>query len=130
MKTIPLCLTLVYVIFACGCATPPSNSKRVASTDELPQIEDVYSKELSNVKAGVSIEELKKIFPDAHLAGMEDGITIYEVSSIQKYVTNTDISRQNWLVGFGSPNPHTHKQILQFHFTEDGLKKWDTIESD
>ena len=60
---------------------------------------------------------------------MEDETIIHEVSSIQKYVTNTDITRQNWLVGFGSPNPHTHKQILQFYFAEDGLKKWDAIES-
>ena len=128
MKKTRLALFLTTVALISGCATVPRNSVRVASTDELPQIEYMYSARLAKISTGMSTDEFKAIFPEARIAEMEDGITIYEVTSLQKYVTNTDITRQNWLVGFGSPNPHTHKQALRFFFSGDGLKKWSKVE--
>ena len=107
-----------------GCATPPKDSEIVAGANELPRVETVYANKLTNLKPGTSTGVFKALFPHAYIAGVEGEITKYEFDYTQRYVRQTDMTRQNWLVGFGSPNPHTYTQTLEFYFSGDQLQKW------
>ena len=121
MKKLLFLLPLLYI--ASGCATSGGN-RIVSSTDEIPSIQQQYSKQLSKLKIGSSLEEFHQIFPKAYVGGENGETTAYELINRQSYVTNGDIARQNLLWGFGSPSARSHTQVLWFYFYKNKLVKW------
>jgi len=107
-----------------GCATVPKGAILVDSPAELPSVQQEKATLLSQLKIGSSLAAFKKLVPEAYVAGQNDQTTAYELSHLQKYVTQNDIDRQNFLWGAGSPNARTTKQVLWFYFYKDQLVKW------
>lgn len=106
-----------------GCATPGKN-KLVNSEAELPSIQQEYSKQLSKLAIGASLEEFLQLFPKAYVGGQNGKVTAYELISTQSYVTKEDISRQNLIWGFGTPSARSSTQVLWFYFYNNKLAKW------
>ncbi|GMR18614.1 MAG: hypothetical protein BMS9Abin33_1039 [Gammaproteobacteria bacterium] len=107
-----------------SCATPPKGAHLVDSPKELPSVKAEKSKLLSQLTVGMLLSEFKRVVPGAYVAGQSRDITAYELVHIQKYVTQSDIDRQNWWVGAGSPNARTRRQVLWFYFYDDRLVQW------
>lgn len=111
------------IVFA-SCASPPTGSIIVNNTSEIPSIQKKHSNTLSKVHVGMSLQEFRQLFPQAYVGGQSGNTTAYELIDTQKYVTQDDIDRQNFLWGFGSPTARTSKEILWFYFYKDKLVKW------
>jgi len=107
-----------------GCATPPKGVRLVDSPKELPSIQSEKNKLLSQLTIGMLLSEFKKTVPGAYVAGQSRGTTAYELVYIQKYVTQSDIDRQNFVWGVGSPNAKTYRQVLWFYFYDGHLVQW------
>lgn len=107
-----------------GCATVPRGAVLVDSPDSLPSVQQEKATLLSKLKIGTPLTEFQKLVPEAYVAGQNDQVTAYELEHIQKYVTQSDIDRQNFWWGAGSPNAQTRKQVLWFYFYKDQLVKW------
>lgn len=115
---------IVIILLLNGCATPPKNSSLVGTTDELPSIQEKYKNKLSKVRIGMTLTQYKLLFPEAYVGGQRLNTTAYELKNVQKYVTQSDMDRHNFWVGFGSPRSKTKKQVLWFYFYKDILLKW------
>ena len=118
MKKLLFLLPLL-IIYA-GCATSGGN-KVVDNVGELPSIQRVYSKQLSELHIGSSFTEFERVFPQAYIAGKNGKTTGYELKYTQSYVTQADIDYQNFMWGCGSPKPHSHSQVLWFYFYNNKL---------
>lgn len=107
-----------------SCATPPKGARLVDSPAELPSVQAEKSALLSQLKIGMLLSDFKRNVPGAYVAGQSRETTAYELVHIQKYVTQSDIDRQNFWWGAGSPNTRTHRQVLWFYFYNDRLVQW------
>lgn len=121
MKNI-YCLIVLFLLF--GCASPPQGAHLVDSFSDLPSIQADFRQQLSQLKIGMTLSEFQKVLPKAYVGGQSHQITAYEVVNLQKYVTQADLDRQNFLIGFGSPRAKTNKQVLWFYFFKDKLVQW------
>ena len=115
---------MVTLLALAACATPPKGARLVDSPAELPSVQAEKSELLNQLEIGMPLSNFKRIVPDAYVAGQSRETTAYELTHIQKYVTQSDIDRQNILWGAGSPNAKTHKQVLWFYFWNDRLVQW------
>ncbi len=107
-----------------GCATVPRGAILVDSPDALPSVQQEKATLLSKLKIGTPLAEFQKLVPEAYVAGQNDQVTAYELVHIQKYVTQSDIDRQNFWWWAGSPTAQTRQQVLWFYFYKDQLVKW------
>ena len=115
---------LAALLFVTSCATAPHGATVVDSPDELPSIQQKNADLLSKLKIGMPLSNFQQLVPDAYVAGQNEDTTAYELSRVQKYVTQSDIERQNFFWGGGSPNARTTKQVLWFYFYKGQLVKW------
>ena len=122
-RALILALVVVSVLLA-GCATVPHGATLVDSPADLPSIQQEKAELLSKLKIGMPLSEFKQLVPEAYVGGQSGETTAYELKEVQKYVTQSDIDRQNFWVGAGSPNARTSRQILWFYFYKDKLVKW------
>lgn len=113
-----------FALFLSSCATAPPGAVVVATPDELPPIQQTMSTQLSALRIGTTIDEFNEILPNAYVIGRKGGVTAYEVTQVEKYVTQDDIDDQNFWWGFGSPDARTKKQALWFYFYKNRLIKW------
>jgi uncharacterized lipoprotein YajG len=72
------------ILFFVGCATPPKGSIIVNEPSEIPSIQKQYSEKLSQVKIGMTLEDFKKVIPEAYVGGQSREVTAYELVHITK----------------------------------------------
>lgn len=112
------------LVTCAACAVAPPGVISVRTADELQSIQQQYAPFLSTLSVGMPLSDFQKSAKDVYPVGQKGFITAYELSSVQKYVTQADMDRQNNVVGFGSPNPRTRKQVLWFYFVDGKLLSW------
>ena len=112
------------VVLLAGCATAPAGVPVVDGPAALPPIQKQDAAVLSQLSIGMPLSEFRKIVPQAFVAGQSGKTTAYELDDLQKFVTKSDIDRQDLIWGAGSPGAHTFKQVLWFYFYESRLVKW------
>jgi hypothetical protein len=116
--------TLLPIILICGCATAPKGVELVERASQVTPMQQIYSKQLSQIKTGMHLEKFLTIFPESYVGGQSGNTTAYELTHMAKYVTNDDIDRQNIMWGAGSPRAREERQTLWFYFYNDKLVKW------
>lgn len=118
-------ITILWILFTvAGCATAPRGASIVDDPADLPSIQAKNADELSKIKIGMALNDFQIVFPEAYVGGQNQDTTAYEIVNIQKYVTQSDIDRQNFWWGGGSPNARSSKQVLWFYFYKDQLVRW------
>jgi hypothetical protein len=118
-------ITILWILFTvAGCATAPRGASIVDDPADLPSIQAKNADELSKIKIGMALNDFQIVFPEAYVGGQNQDTTAYEIVNIQKYVTQSDINRQNFWWGGGSPNARSSKQVLWFYFYKDQLVRW------
>ncbi len=115
---------IAILFFVSGCAVVPPNTSVVNSVDELPTIQEVMTDKLSKLKIGMQFDDFAKILPEAHVAGQNGGTDAYEISIIQKYMTQKDKDYYTFYQGFSTPQARTNKQVLWFYFYKGILVSW------
>jgi len=107
-----------------GCATAPKGAIVVEDPSEVPSVQEKFRERLSSVKIGMTLDEFKKLFPEAYVGGQNKEVTAYEIKDVQKYITEEDLKHHNAMWGFGSPKSRTATRYLWFYFYDDKLVKW------
>ena len=116
---------LVFLIsLAVGCATPPKGATVVDDPGDLPPLQAVLADKLSQLNIGMSLEDFRRLMPEAYVGGQSEATTAYEVAKNQKYVTQDDVDRQNFIWGAGSPRARSRREVLWFYFYKNQLVKW------
>ncbi|MEN9573506.1 MAG: hypothetical protein RL514_1361 [Verrucomicrobiota bacterium] len=122
MKT-PLILIAIGTL-AVGCATAPKDAVIADGLGDLPSVQSVLADRLSQLKIGMSLEDFRRVMPEAYVGGQSEATTAYEVAKSLKYVTQADIARHNLIWGAGSPPARSQRAVLWFYFYKDQLVKW------
>jgi len=117
-------LVLLVAAIVSGCATPPKGAELVDRPDQLTPIQQVYADRLAQVNTGMDLQEFQNIFPESYVGGQSGLTTAYELTREAQYVTQSDIDRQNFLWGAGSPRAKSERQTLWFYFYDSKLVKW------
>jgi len=118
-------ITILWILFTVsGCATAPRGASIVDDPADLPSIQAKKADKLSKIKIGMALNDFQAVFSEAYIGGQNQDTTAYEIVNIQKYVTQSDIDRQNFWWGGGSPNARSSKQVLWFYFYKDQLVRW------
>lgn len=117
-------IAIAFVTLAVGCATAPKGASIVDDPGELPTLQAVLADRLSQLKIGMSLEDFRRLIPEAYVGGQSEATTAYEVSKSLKFVTQDDINRQNLWWGAGSPRARSKREVLWFYFYRDQLVKW------
>lgn len=117
-------ILLVLAMLTAGCATAPRGATVVDDPDNLPSLQSVLADRLTQLKIGMSVEDFRRLMPEAYVGGQNDATTAYEIAKNLKYVTQDDIDRQNFWWGVGSPQARSKKEVLWFYFYKDQLVKW------
>lgn len=107
-----------------GCATVPKGAVLVKSDADVPTIQQSYAGTLSKLKIGMPLGDFQSLIPDAYVAGQSGTVTAYELDKVERYVTQSDMNRQNFWWGVGSPSAKAEKQVLWFYFYNNHLVKW------
>lgn len=115
---------ILVMALAAGCATPPKGASVVDDPNDLPTLQAQLADRLSQLKIGMTLEEFRKILPDAYVGGQSGTTTAYELARNSKYVTKGDMFRQNLVVGWGSPKATARHEVLWFYFYQDRLVQW------
>jgi len=116
--TVSLCLLLA------GCATPPKGAIVVDDPNDVPRLQSKLAGRLSQLKTGVPLEDFRRLFPEAYVAGQSGSTTAYEIAETQRYVTQRDMDVQNSRWGVGTPRPRSRREILWFYFYKEQLVQW------
>ena len=124
LRVLVISLFAAVSLLLAGCATVPHGASLVDGPAELPSIQQQNAALLSKLKIGMSLVEFQQLVPQAYVGGQNHETTAYELAQVQKYVTQADLSRQNFLWGAGSPNAKLSRQVLWFYFYKDQLVKW------
>jgi hypothetical protein len=119
-----LIIVLGMTAVAASCASAPSGATVVDDPGDLPALQAVLKDRLSQLKTGMSLDEFRRLMPEAYVGGQNDATTAYEIELTQKYVTQEDLDRQNLIWGVGSPRARSKKEALWFYFYKDQLVKW------
>jgi hypothetical protein len=120
-----LCGVLLWMgAFIGGCASAPRDAQLIRNTGELKSVQSYYGDRLEKLRPGMSVEEFKGIFPEAYPSGQNGDMTEYEVSREAKYVSQSDIMRQNIIWGFGSPTARVSHQAMWFYFQQGKFVSW------
>jgi hypothetical protein len=114
----------VLAALATGCATAPKGALVVNDPSDLPSVQAVHSHRLSQLKTGMSLEEFRRLMPEAYVWGQNDATTAYEIEESLQFVTHDDIDRQNLTWGVGSPRARSKKEVPWFYFFKEQLVKW------
>ena len=114
MKLITLSVALI-LLSACS-TTTNSNIPRIENPSlELVSIKNHYKKELSSIKVGDYISEIKDKFPELTLASDNMKNTIYEVNFDQDYqLKHSDTAEKK----------QTYQQKIAFYFINKKLVHW------
>jgi hypothetical protein len=107
-----------------GCATAPKNASLVDGPEDVPSAQESLAGRLDKIQPGTSLADFRAAFPDSYVRAQRGSQTAYEIVRVQKFVTQQDINRQNFWVGFGSPQARSVRQTLWFYFYQDVLVQW------
>ncbi len=121
MKLITLSVVLILLLSACSTTSNSSIPSIEDPSLELISIKDHYQKQLSSIKVGDYINEIKEKFPALTLASDNMKNTIYEVNFEQAYqLKNSETVNKI----------QTYQQKIAFYFINKKLVHWQVIPID
>lgn len=103
------CLLLVV-----GCAAPNAGS--------IKPIQSVYADQLSRLSIGMSVEEFRKVLPEAYPGGMRGETTAYNLDLKQVLLDRS--RRVDANLGLYKPQHIIDDQSLWFYFYANRLVQW------
>jgi hypothetical protein len=132
-SVIVLVISLSAISLLTGCAVIGDRPVVSSSTDEIPSVMDQFPRQFSELKPGMSVQEvwaiLNKIPPATYvlLRGTqlpprflevykESDKSIWEYRRQIEYLTAGDVSRHRLIIGIGAPGGRPHDQTVLFSF--------------